>query len=368
MEDHTARVNRSRYRGNAMTSVEERARMQRRAVAHLYHTLFTGLILTVVTRRSAADAAAWIEALFRKQHHAKFLSSFEKLGLGHMPPAVAAAAYHYHSNRIGGVDVEFMQESDRKAWVRFPPPRWIYPGATICGVPSEVSRAMLRGWYAENGRSLGVPGLQFVCTGQTMDTQSGLMGYFIEHDQPVAEDERLIFRPGEIAPAFDASRAPNLPEGEWPPERLEKARRNYAMEYHRTGIPLLFSMFGVAEAHHLLRTACWLVGAQLSREIAGMLGETGEDEAALIRILEHLVNGEGDHVETESLEDGSKMTRIGLGPLNGTLPQPPEATDAWSALFLGIASGHNRFNQLRLLHYHGEKTIWKINPMLIAVN
>ena len=285
-----------------------------------------------------------------------------------MPPAAAAAAYHYHSNRIGGVDVEFMQESDRKAWVRFPPPRWIYPGATICGVPSEVSRAMLRGWYAENGRSLGVPGLQFVCTGQTMDTQSGLMGYFIEHDQPVAEDERLIFRPGEVAPPFDASRAPTLPEGEWPAERLEKARRNYAMEYHRTGIPLLFSMFGVAEAHHLLRTACWLVGVQFSREISVMLGETGEDDAALIRILEHLASGEGDHAETENSEDGSRVTRFGLGPLNGTLPQPPEAIEAWSALYLGIASGHNRFIQLRLLHYHEEKTIWKINPMLIAVN
>ena len=351
-----------------MSDDENKAGAQRRAVAHLYQTLFTGLILTVVTRRSATDAAAWIEALFRKQHHAKFLSSFEKLGLNGLPPAVAAAAYHYHSNRIGGVDVEFMRESDRKAWVRFPPPRWIYPGATICGVPSEVSRAMLRGWYAENGRSLGIPGLQFVCTGQTMDTQSGLMGYFIEHDEPVADAERLIFRPGEIAPPFDPDQAPELPHGEWPAERLEKAGRNYAMEYHRTGIPLLFSMFGVAEAHHLLRTACWLVGAQTSREIAGMLGETNQDQAALIRILINLINGEGDRVETESSESGAILTRIGLGPLRGTMPQPPEAIEAWASLYVGIASGLNRFVEARLLRYHGEKTIWKINPMLIPVN
>ena len=351
-----------------MNDSENNGRAQRRAVAHLYHTLFTGLILTVVTRRNATDAAAWIGALFRKQHHSKFLSSFEKLGLNNLPPAVAAAAYHYLSNRIGGVDVEFMRESDRKAWVRFPPPRWIYPGATICGVPSEVSRAMLRGWYAENGRSLGVPGLQFVCTGQTMDTQSGLMGYFIEHDEPVADEERLIFRPGEVAPLFDPEQAPALPRGEWPAERLEKARRNYAMEYHRTGIPLLFSMFGVAEAHHLLRTACWLVGAQTSREIAEMLGETNQDEAALIRIVGNLIEGEGDRVETESSESGTILTRIGLGPLRGTMPQPPEAIEAWAALYEGIASGHNRFIRQRLLHYHGEKTIWEINPMLIPVN
>ncbi len=68
-----------------------------------------------------------------------------------MPHAVACAAYHYLSNAVGGVAVEFMPESDTKAWVRLVPPRWIDPGAAICGVPSEVSRAVLRGWYAQNG-------------------------------------------------------------------------------------------------------------------------------------------------------------------------------------------------------------------------
>src|SRR5687767_5547505 len=44
------------------------------------------------------------------------------------PPAVAAAQYHYLSNWIGGVHVEYMYESDRKAWIRYPPPRWIWQG------------------------------------------------------------------------------------------------------------------------------------------------------------------------------------------------------------------------------------------------
>jgi hypothetical protein len=93
------------------------------ALAELYHAYFTGLILTVVSRRSAGDAAEWIFRVFRHQHHEKFLSSFEKLGLRGMPPAVACAAYHYLSNSVGGVTVEFMRESDTKAWVRFVPPR-----------------------------------------------------------------------------------------------------------------------------------------------------------------------------------------------------------------------------------------------------
>ncbi len=49
-----------------------------RAVAGLYHAYFTGLILTLVTRRSAADAAEWVFRVFRHQHHEKFLSSFEQ--------------------------------------------------------------------------------------------------------------------------------------------------------------------------------------------------------------------------------------------------------------------------------------------------
>ena len=97
-----------------------------------------------MTRRSAAEAAEWVFRVFRHQHHEKFLSSFGKLGLEGMPDAVACAAYHYLSNSVGGVAVEFMRESDRKAWVNFVPPRWIYPGASICGVPSEVSRAVPR--------------------------------------------------------------------------------------------------------------------------------------------------------------------------------------------------------------------------------
>jgi hypothetical protein len=68
-----------------------------KAAAGLYHAYFTGLILTLVTRRSAADAAEWVFRVFRHQHHEKFLSSFDKLGLSGMPNAVACAAYHYLS-------------------------------------------------------------------------------------------------------------------------------------------------------------------------------------------------------------------------------------------------------------------------------
>lgn len=81
--------------------------------------------------------------IFCKQRRERFLPGLQKLGLDKLPSAVAAAQYHYLSNHIGGVSVEFMYESDRKAWIRYAAPRWLWSGTALCGVPPEVSRARL---------------------------------------------------------------------------------------------------------------------------------------------------------------------------------------------------------------------------------
>ena len=166
-----------------------------RAVEHIYHSYLTGLILMLASRAGAPRAAEVVFRTFRRQQLARFLPGLKKLGLDKLPHAVACAQYHYLSNQVGGVKVEYVFESDRKAWVRYPPPRWIWSGTAICGIPSEVSRAMLRGWHANNGVVLGNPRLGFVCTGQTVDGQPGLEGYYKEWDHDLAPDERLQFRP-----------------------------------------------------------------------------------------------------------------------------------------------------------------------------
>jgi hypothetical protein len=105
-------------------------------------------------------------SVFRHQHHEKFLSSFDKLGIKSMPDAVACAAYHCLSNSIGGVAVEFMRASDRKVWVNFVPALDL-SGCQHLAMPSEVSRAILRGRHAHNGVSLGNARLGFICTALT---------------------------------------------------------------------------------------------------------------------------------------------------------------------------------------------------------
>jgi hypothetical protein len=319
------------------------------AAAGLYHAYFTGLILTLVSRRSAADAAAWVFRVFRHQHHEKFLSSFEKLGLKGLPDAVACAAYHYLSNSIGGVAVELMRESDRKAWVNFPPPRWIYPGASICGVPSEVSRAFLRAWYAENGVSLENPRLGFVCTAQTTDGQHGLAGYFLDHDRELEPEERLQFRPGELAPPFDPAAAPKLPADDWPAERLAKARRNYAMEYIRSGLPRLVEIFGPAEAAHLGHVTGHLIGAQLYKETAALLGIEAGGAEAFGRFMVRLAAGEGDEAEMVSDGDAVIVRRPAWRLMRGLEPLSPAVFDAWNGLLEGALAVHDRRLALQVL-------------------
>ncbi|MGE0765670.1 MAG: hypothetical protein AB7L90_04335 [Hyphomicrobiaceae bacterium] len=336
------------------------------AAARLYHTYFTGLILTLVSRRSGADAAEWVYRVFRHQHHEKFLSSFEKLGLVGMPDAVACAAYHYLSNTVGGVRVEFMRESDKKAWVHFVPPRWIYPSAAICGVPSEVSRAFLRGWYAHNGVSLKNPRLGFVCTAQTTDGQHGFAGYFWERDHDIAPEDRLIYRPGEIAPPFDPAAAPKLPAADWPAERLAKAERNYAMEYIRSGLPRLAEQLGPAEAGFLGRVTGRLVGAQSYHETASLLGIEGASAEAYAALMLKLAAAEGDSATVEAADGGVLVHRSGWRLGRGLGRQSPAVFEAWNGLLEGLLSVHNRFLTLEpvaRLDFGDAVNTWRIRQM-----
>jgi hypothetical protein len=316
-----------------------------RAVELLYHAYLAGLILFVVSRRGAGDAAALVFATFRRQHLAKFLPGLEKLGLRGLPDAVACARYHYLSNFLGGVPVEYVEESDRKAWIRYPPPRWIWQGPAICGIPSEVSRAVLRGWHAHNGVTLGNPRLGFVCTKQTVDGQPGLEGYYLEHDRDLAPEERLRFAPDESPPAGGTSGL-QLPQADWPPARLHKARRNYAMDYVATILPEAVRLFGPLEGGHLAGGAARLIGMQYYRDTAALLAGDAEppEGGGPQAFAEHLVRmGRAQGDDTTWARDGGQIVvrqstwrlMAEAGPLS------PAVFEAWTELWRGAALAHD---------------------------
>ncbi len=313
-----------------------------RTVAELYRHFFAGLVLRTFALRGAGDAAELVFRTFRRQHHARFLPGLRKLGLDKLPHAVAAASYHYLSNRIGGVSVEFMPESDHKAWVRFPPPRWVWPNVTICAIPTEVSAAMLRGWQAHNGVSLGNPRLGFVCTGMTPDGQPGLEGYFLEHEHDLAPEERLRFARHESAPAFDPALAPALDPTAWPPERLAKAHRAYAMEYVRSALPELLQAFGPEAARFLGGGAARLVGMQMYPEISAGLGiSPGLGAAGFARFMARLAEAQGDRVTSETDGAGVIMRQEGWALMRDVPEAGPVLLECWAGLLEGAAIAHD---------------------------
>jgi hypothetical protein len=318
------------------------------AIELIYHSYLTGLILMLASRAGASRAAEVVFRTFRRQQLARFLPGLKKLGLDKLPHAVACAQYHYLSNQVGGVKVEYVYESDRKAWVRYPPPRWIWSGTAICGIPSEVSRAMLRGWHANNGVVLGNPRLGFVCTGQTVDGQPGLEGYYKEWDHDLAPEQRLQFSPGETCPPFDVGAAPKLSENAWPDERLQKVLRNYVMEYVTSILPETVAVLGPEEGGHLAGAAARLVGMHTFDDVAKLLGGVKPGPAGFAEMLKRLSAGQGDDV-TVSIENGVGLVRQTTWRLMQDRPQlSPAVFEAWNELWIGAALAHDRFLRLEV--------------------
>ena len=330
------------------------------AVAEWYHAFFTGMVLQVVSRRGAADAAELVFAVFRRQQQALFLPGLRKLGLEGQPHAVACAQYHYLSNAIGGVSVEWIGESERKSWVRYPPPRWMWAGTAACGIPGSVSRAMMLGWHANNGVSLGNQRLGFVCTGQTVEGDPGLEGYYQEYDRDLEPGERLRFARSESAPRFDPLAAPVLESAAWPAARRLKAKRNYALAYVRTAIPAAIDLWGGAEAAGLLGLAGRVVGMQFYRQTAAAL--PSEDFAAFMVAL---ARAQGDEAEVAA---PGVVRQRSWNLMRGAVVHEA-AFACWNALLEGALAAHDRFATLRVVARldRGDPYFeWQIVPRAVA--
>ena len=316
------------------------------AAAELHHRYFTGLILFVLQRRGEAACAEFVRRVFHAQHDEKFIPGLKALGLDRLPHAVACARYFYLANLAGGVRVECVEESPRKAWIRYPPPRWIWEDAVICAVPSAVSLAFPRGFHARCGDSLGNPRLGFVLTGVTTDGDPGLEGYFVEEDRDLAPDERLRFARGERAPRFDPAAAPRLP---WREDRVAKARRNYAIQYVRTALPVLLAQFEDGEA--LGRQAARLIGMQLYDKTAGLL-----ESADFGDWLAGVLAGCGEKVERRPEGILMRGWRLMAGK-----PAAEGAMRAWSGLFDGAAAAHDRTLAVEA-EPSAEGWLWRLGP------
>jgi hypothetical protein len=311
-------------------------------VGDIYHHFYVGILLALANRAGAARGAEVVYRAFRRQQQAKFLPGLEKLGLLHLPPAVACAQYHYLSNALGGAKVEWIPESDRKSWVRFLPPRWMFDGTAVCGIPSEMSRATMRGWHANNGLALGNPRLGFVCTSMTTDAGPGLIGYYIEEDRDLAPDERLRFSPGEHLPGP----AGKLSTVDWSEDRRAKVKRNYAMEYVRSTLAAMCEVLGPAEAGHIGRVAGRQIGMQFHDFVCDGLRHPRHPDNAVDSfgmLFRRLARAHGDASEYALQPGGaSALVRQSTWRFGAGLTLPPEGFEAWNGLWEGLAAVHGK--------------------------
>ena len=338
------------------------------ALAELYHRYLTGLVLALVVDHGEDRAAEALFGLFRRQHLDKFLPGLEKLGLADEPDAVACAKYHYLSNHVGGVGVTFVGESDRKAWVRYLPPRWIFDGTALAAIPTRVARAMLHGWHGHNGVSLANPRLGFVCTGQTMDGAPGLEGYYIEEDHELAVEDRVRFRFGERCPPVDDEQLPTLAADDWPVERLAKAARNYSMDYIRNLIAVLTEQLGPLDTRALLYRTGRRIGMQCATATTATLGETSP-----VDVLSRLLAAHGDEI-TVTHQDADRAAGVVvqrswrlMRGLEGECV--PEWFDGWRGLWEGVLAveGRNRGVDVRIevserLDRGDSSFTWHVSP------
>ena len=337
-----------------MTPVADPGPPGYRAVAAVYGAWMTGLVLSLGSRHGHEVAREFVFRHFRHQHLEKFLPGLTKLGLEGEPHAVACALYHYHSNALGGVKTEYYRESDRKAWVRYPPPRWIWRGTAICAIPREVNEAMLHGWHGHNGVSLGNPRLGFVCTGQTVNGDPGLEGYYCEYDRPIDDAERVRFVRDERMPYVDPQMLPQLETATWPPERLHKTYRSYAMQYVRTFMPVLTEQLGsIAAMGEIARTAR-LIGLHYFEETHAQVG--GCDFAPY---LARMLAAQGEDVALEGNVIHQNDWRLMRGIAFGHAAARHAALLAWAELWRGALAAYDRRLTLSVASA-GDRITWSL--------
>jgi hypothetical protein len=222
-------------------------------------------------------------------------------------------------------------------------------------VPGEVSRAMLRGWHANNGVALGNPNLRFVCTKQSVDGQDGLEGYYCEYDHALEIDARLVFARHREAPLFDPATAPALPVASWPKPRLEKAYRNYAMEYVRTAAPVMVQLFGPEDAGYLLHLTGKLIGMQYFDEVArgfGLVHGTAKDFAAFLRAL---FDAQDDVADIGDDDSAFELRQQSWKLMADVADYHPACAKVLEGLFEGLAAGCGRHIPVHLALSAGGK-------------
>jgi len=346
----------------ASTPIEEWPLKRRcETIARFWALHWSAIQLTVLREHGEHDLVRFKQSILRRHQRSHFLPGIDKLGIDRsLPPAVIAGRYHYFSNAIGGLSMEYVEETPRKVWIRYMPPAWSFPGQSLFAVPASVERAMFAGWHPFNGRSLGTRRLGFVVTKVSQEGEPYDEGYFIEHDRDLDDDECLRFQAVTRSPDFDPHSAPRLDAAAWPEERLVKARRNFALGYVEDAVETAIEMYGVHHAAALVAHATRLVAIQFLGSFQAEFGATGNRAADLVTILQGLAILAGEACQvTQTAEGGFTFRRR-----SRLLAHAPVGAEIYVALgaFVSMAAKvlSPRIRATRQPGHAAEEEFWEI--------
>ncbi|MDR8394714.1 hypothetical protein NE850_00030 [Paraburkholderia sp. USG1] len=238
----------------------------------LAYKFWTGICSTVVfacLREHGQDRIVELERRSINHHQAKhFLEGMRKLGLDNEPnDVIRCAKYHYFSNSLGGLPMDYVEESPERVWIRYLAPYWmgdspVQPSSGPAVLGAEFGRAPYLGWHANNGAYLGNDRLVFVQTQSLLDGDPWDAGYFTLHDRPLEPGHGYLRRIGEWGPRFEPARAPALPQADWPPERRLRALRNFAIDFTASRCSTLAEILGPENAARVIEHAFTVFLAQ----------------------------------------------------------------------------------------------------------
>jgi len=257
----------------------------------------------VTYREKGLEAAQKLWVMLLRQHQQGFYhQGLCKLGIrDDEPPAVKAAKYHYLTNQIGGLDMEYVEESPKKVWIRYVAPMWTYAGVTMLAIPGALRREIFTAWHPRNGAMMGNTRLGWVSTKFIMEGEWCDEGYFIEYDHDLAPGEEFRFEPAMHTPEADPAKAPRLDPEAWPEARRLKATRNWSREYVKTTVECLYGLFGQQVTYFLFAQVMRGIAIQFTHELKTDIGVQGRDAKAVAEFLFRLQKACGQDVTmTES--------------------------------------------------------------------
>ncbi|MBR9841350.1 MAG: hypothetical protein GYB50_26300 [Rhodobacteraceae bacterium] len=299
--------------------------------------------ITAMCYREKGEASLveiWRRLLSSEQKE-RFVEALDKLQIRDNPPAVTAAYYHYFSNSIGGLNMQVIVESDRKAWIRYMAPWGSYPGIAALAVPPAVRRTILSTWHPRNGELLNCPRLGWVATKFVADGHPYDEGYFYEYDHDLRPEERFRVEHVSQSPEFIPEDAPKLDPEVWPEERVLKGGYNYSVDYVRHVIAILYEILGVFEANQVIQMAMRLLGAQFTADLAQKTGFTGNAPADVAGILHGIFAAFRNPVSLEASEGEATVVLDGLVPFTDQAdPELRESVFEFVKMVVRQRNGH----------------------------